>query len=1244
MVSANNEGPCEQSSSTSPPSNNKGAVFELNGKLLRNTGLHLDGDSEHDEQYWHVNGGIWRPAWLQPVVLLAFFTLFFFSAISLPAMFFISSKNRGLVTTQQNLHYLWRFGPTAVITLVSILWSRVETQALRYMPWIAHRYEHSPKRSYDDYELDYTAIISPKVLIQSFKRKHYLVFLIATISALLRIQMVLAPGLYSFEMVNVTQTVDIEILDTFNTTVPWSLSAHLSPYYMAQATQNFDIDYPFGITEQPSYQTFTNKRGSRGTTDSPIETNVAGYLTETQCLKLKNHSYSDIEPFNSNFSIFSVRDLMFNFNGYEQPLPIRRDLLASSLGRMRQESTWKKNKTITHWASFSDIASHIQCKGLPEKGPRSLYYAARFGRPSKNSSPPILLDVAAVLCFSGSWVKRVKVIDDGKSPTAVVLSDEAGHLADTNLWDFIGNSAPWTSWNLSGVNLVLGPLATAYFFFGNLPGLHLDPEDVGIYIDPVHASLYTTELLYQSAMNMSRILGPWIGHYRLRKKTNQPLYTTGTRPVTIGKLMVNKLTCLLMTVLFVLIMAMLTLVLFSSRNTTKIWYRDLATVMGNMIFLRTWGRYPEQRSKHSSTRLKEIKSEWSTCNFTPLVLRVWARVTAVVLVLAIMTSLCYTLILSTASRGIATIHSETGYLHMLWTSFPAFTMLSVALYINSCDSAYRGLAIFSALSAKCLKATGLDISFSDMLGLKVLYHSLRAQIGLITLTQFLAICCGFLTTLISVIFTVETVPQPSELLLQPMTWFGNPEIQSFDFNDEGRAYRRSVLGSLVIRRGERNLTYPKNTYDDLVFPILGAIDRSQLTQNPSVKVNLTTAKLNSTCWKVHSTVFNISISPDKEFLDITETFTCPNGLQAELIQNLGVQIKPYYSDQKYFASRLKSPENPGHANESCNLGLRKTAVAFAPTRFQTYAFGKISPARTNFKHFSMRRCKYTWVQVPTEVSLIFQDGEYSIDQEVPPRPNMLAAEPWDTAFAIPNVDIQFQSRLRDRMAIPIPLRPNTTNLDPWFETLIQPFGRFPADAFGDPSFEEEILKDVHHLYGFLVAQLANVENRLKITESSRDGPAPSLPNLKATITNLSHRRLMQDPTVTYIIVAILTLTAISQILMLISSVFKPLRKSRLFNMNVKGLAPDGFNSIAAMTALLKDSNAMDHLPEGAEHMSKKELHEKLSGLRFRMGWFWRESTQTRHYTIGVLDDENFEYLGNKDEIAREDALLRHPPE
>ncbi|KAL2877590.1 hypothetical protein SGCOL_007116 [Colletotrichum sp. CLE4] len=84
--------------------------------------------------------------------------------------------------------------------------------------------------------------------------------------------------------------------------------------------------------------------------------------------------------------------------------------------------------------------------------------------------------------------------------------------------------------------------------------------------------------------------------------------------------------------------------------------------------------------------------------------------------------------------------------------------------------------------------------------------------------------------------------------------------------------------------------------------------------------------------------------------------------------------------------------------------------------------------------------------------------------------------------------------------------------------------------------------------------------------------------------------------------------------------------------------------MVATKALLQDSNAMNRLPEGAELMSKENLHHQLSGLRFRMGWFWRESTQTRHHTIGILDDENFEFLGNKDEIAREDALLRHPPD
>ncbi|KAF6807771.1 hypothetical protein CSOJ01_07973 [Colletotrichum sojae] len=87
------------------------------------------------------------------------------------------------------------------------------------------------------------------------------------------------------------------------------------------------------------------------------------------------------------------------------------------------------------------------------------------------------------------------------------------------------------------------------------------------------------------------------------------------------------------------------------------------------------------------------------------------------------------------------------------------------------------------------------------------------------------------------------------------------------------------------------------------------------------------------------------------------------------------------------------------------------------------------------------------------------------------------------------------------------------------------------------------------------------------------------------------------------------------------------------DMDVKGLAPDGFNSIGMMAALLRPSNAMQYMP--SQVLSQAETYEQLRGLRFRMGWFRRESDQTRRFTIGVLGDQNFTFLGGKNDLDAE---------
>ncbi len=55
----------------------------------------------------------WIPISLYRRTLLAFATVFLTAIIALAVLFNYSNKHNGLVSSNQSLHYLWTFGPTA---------------------------------------------------------------------------------------------------------------------------------------------------------------------------------------------------------------------------------------------------------------------------------------------------------------------------------------------------------------------------------------------------------------------------------------------------------------------------------------------------------------------------------------------------------------------------------------------------------------------------------------------------------------------------------------------------------------------------------------------------------------------------------------------------------------------------------------------------------------------------------------------------------------------------------------------------------------------------------------------------------------------------------------------------------------------------------------------------------------------------------------------------------------------------
>jgi hypothetical protein len=56
---------------------------------------------------------LWTPWPLEKIVLAGFAACFVLLAVVLAALFGVSERNQGLASSEEKLHYLWTYGPTA---------------------------------------------------------------------------------------------------------------------------------------------------------------------------------------------------------------------------------------------------------------------------------------------------------------------------------------------------------------------------------------------------------------------------------------------------------------------------------------------------------------------------------------------------------------------------------------------------------------------------------------------------------------------------------------------------------------------------------------------------------------------------------------------------------------------------------------------------------------------------------------------------------------------------------------------------------------------------------------------------------------------------------------------------------------------------------------------------------------------------------------------------------------------------
>lgn len=1103
-----------------------------------------------------------------------------------------------------------------------------------------------------DYEPDYTEMMLPAVLVQSFTRKHYLVLFAAVATILLRVQIILSSSIFRSIAMQQSRNVEVEVSSSFtsssNVTDFFHNGSFLLLWSYSTAHEDLDLDVPFGVSNDCAYQTFstlnTDGTGSRPKPEEPLTMYVNGLFMDAECSLLEDYSYTLSKGPSPDGSDFGTLAFQLQFEDCDDPIVL--------MAQMLKMETQDKITFRSFKAMIED--SRRLCPSVAHSNRQFMHTVIVFRPPRTHGSLPEVVTCAAAFCSSKAWTSVVEVVDDGISPAVSAARKGPNNTFDFDPWNLL--QMPFAQ--RQTLSPAGGSVSEWYEYDSFWDGNPMPPPSSGQKFNSSDDPKYQSHQLVELIKRATGSFAPIATHYLLRQPAKDRVI--GTRQEQANRVKVNIGVCSAMAAGFSLNALLAVLVWKHSHKACRLYYRDPATILGSI--LQTFGEVPER--PHATDAIPRepapeteaaSKKAWSSGSYTSLCLTPWVRVMFILLVLGLISGLLSTLERSRSDRGVATVDNE-GRWSFLWQSLPALLMAVVSFYSSSVDSAIRSRALLSDISARASRSSKIDISLLDMLGLRALWSSIQLGVWAVSLSQVLTAACSFLPILGSTLLIAQPVPNISNTTVQQNSWFGSKQMTNENIGTYIR--NRDILVDLNLLRDELNFTYARYTYDALLFPSFELQD-SEWGPGASARMTTSAAKLLPSCDRlaINSSINSEGISilgseitpleePGNSSLSetltlgisVAEWVDCPNGTRVNATRTaLGssTQIQDKYI---YFGNTALSVVNPASKDQLCH-GVKPNNTN--PNWLaQTYVWGRFMKSQGKVDRFSAWRCNYSWADISTEVNLLWTNAGMVIDHNNPPVTDMSSIQPWTPPFGVPPIDNEILDLDNYDLALPIisifKYWEPEEGTDGVQET--NPSNHISPEDLGDPGKEGRILESIHSEFAFAAAQLANLEQRLGLDEASDFSPliVPDQElkrSMSGAITNYESQRVVQSPKVTFIMVAILSLVAMVNVWALICDIWRRFsdnysKSPWLLDMELRGVAPEGFNSLAMLTALLDGSNITKILPEKAYLMASTELHCYLIGKEFRLGWFFNIETESYVFTVGVLNDDNLVFKGD----------------
>ncbi|CAI6093048.1 unnamed protein product [Clonostachys chloroleuca] len=197
-----------------------------------------------------------------------------------------------------------------------------------------------------------------------------------------------------------------------------------------------------------------------------------------------------------------------------------------------------------------------------------------------------------------------------------------------------------------------------------------------------------------------------------------------------------------------------------------------------------------------------------------------------------------------------------------------------------------------------------------------------------------------------------------------------------------------------------------------------------------------------------------------------------------------------------------------------------------------------------------------------------------------------------------------------------------------FNVILQPYGTLTPDDLGNLKTSRRSRRS--HLAASYSGRSAGPQgDRLRTNQTSTVAPFRhgELSPVHARILRTGAIRLFQSEPATLALTLILSLAVSVHIWALVYTLFRYLFRDRMpffpWDVDLKGLAPYRFNSVAMVSSLLEGSNYAEILPKRANQMYPPELQEYFSGIFFRLVWFVGQKEEGKVFTVGIMDDKKF---------------------